>query len=226
VDEPTSRYYPAPDAAPPLPPRRVPRVAIAVGLTALFGLGGAGLALAAGRGSATGTALSASSSTTTLGAPGVKAPHGQLNRPGRRFGGPVVHAEYTVKDGSGYKTYAEQVGQVVTISTGSITVMSADGFTQEYAVESSTVVDSQAGGISAVTGKDTVRIEALVSGATQTATDIVDTTKIGASRQGFGYPAPPAGWQGHGPGGPEGPAGLAPGTQSGTGTGTGGSIPT
>ena len=206
MDEQPSPYHPAPEAGPPVAPRRVPRVAIAVGLTALFGLGGAGLAFATGGGGVTGPSLSASSSTSTPAAPPVKGPHGNGRGPAMRFGGAfggpggfggqVVHAEYTVKDGSSYKTYAEQVGQVVHVSPTSITVTSADGspngFTQTYAVESSTVVDSQAGGISAVAGKDTVRIEALVSGTTETATNIVDTTKIGASRKGFGYPAPPA----------------------------------
>lgn len=206
MDEQASPYHPAPEAAPAVPPRRVPRVAIAVGLTALFGLGGAGLAFAAGGGGGTkGPSLSASSSTSTPATPPVKGPGGKGPRPAMRFGGAfggpggfggqVVHGEYTVKDGSGYKTYAEQVGTVVSANTGSITVMSADGFTQTYTVESSTVVDSQAGGIGAVAAKDTVRIEALVSGTTQTATNIVDTTKIGASRKGFGYPVPAAGGQ-------------------------------
>ena len=227
MDQQPSPYYPAPEGPPPVAPRRVPRVAIAVGLTTLFGLAGAGLAFAAGGGGgATGASLSASSSTSTPTnqSPSIKGPKGKTVRPGLRFGrsfggpggfgGQVVHAEYTVKDGSGYKTYAEQVGQVVTVSGSLITVKSDDGFTQTYAVETSTIVDSQSGGISAVAGKDTVRIEALVSGSTQTATNIIDTTKIGASRKGFGYPAPPAGFQGRGPGGPDdpGPVTQAPGS--------------
>ena len=227
MDQQPSPYYPPPEGPPPVAPRRVPRVAIAVGLTTLFGLAGAGLAFAAGGGGgATGASLSASSSTTTPAnqLPSIKGPNGKSMRPGLRFGrafggpggfgGQVVHAEYTVKDGSAYKTYAVQVGQVVTVSGSSITVKSDDGYTQTYVVETSTIVDSQSGGISAVAGKDAVRIEALVSGSTQTATNIVDTTKIGASRKGFGYPAPPAGWQGGGPGGHDGAGqvGPAPGT--------------
>lgn len=216
MEEEASPYYPTPEGPapgqPPVPPRRVPRVAIAVGLTALFGLGGAGLAFAtSGGGGVTGQALSASSPTTLPGdqTPVPKGPLGKF--PGRAFrfggglagpgvfGGPIVHAEYTVQDGSGYKTYATQVGQVVAVSSTSITVKSDDGYTQTYVVEPSTIVDSQAAGISAVAGKDTVRVEALVAGSTQTATDIVDTTKIGASRKGFGFPEPPQGWQGKSP---------------------------
>ena len=102
----------------------------------------------------------------------------------------------------------------MTVSKSSITVKSDDGFTQTYTVQSSTVVDSQADGIGAVAGTDTVRIEALVSGTTQTATNIVDTTKIGSSRKGFGYPTPAAGADGYGPGGPGGPGGAAPSGQA------------
>ena len=140
---------------------------------------------------------------------------GAVGGPGG-FGGQVVHAEYTVKDGTTYKTYAEQVGQVVTVSKTSITVKSDDGFTQTYTVQSSTVVDSQADGIGAVAGTDTVRIEALVAGTTQTATNIVDTTKIGSSRKGFGYPTPAAGADGYGPGGPDGPAPSGPAQSGGS----------
>ena len=221
MDQESSPYHSKPDEVPTVAPGRVPRVAIAVGLTALFGLAGAGLAFASGGGGgATGASLSASSSTTAPATPPAKGPRGHLNRPALRFGrgfdgpggvggGPIVHAVYTVKDGSAYKTYAAQVGQVVTVSTTSITVKSDDGFTQTYAVETSTIVDSQSGGISAVAGTDVVRIEALVSGSTQTATNIVDITKIGASRKGFGYPAPAGGWKGWGPGGAGGPASPA-----------------
>lgn len=189
---------------------RIPRVAVAVGVTAFAGLAGAGLAVAASGGSGTspGAALSASSATTstTLPAgahPKVRGPgrfagpaglggFGRLGGLGGDLGGRVVHGEYTVKNGTTYRTVAMQVGKVTAVSAKSITVKSADGFTQTYVVQTSTVVDSQSGGIAAVAGQDQVRVEALVQGATQTATDIVDTTKIGASRKGFGFgPAAP-----------------------------------
>jgi hypothetical protein len=153
-------------------------------------------------------------------APNTQRPRlGPGGRPGlglgRGLGGNVVHAQYTVKNGTGYKTVAVQVGQVTAVSPKSITVKSADGFIQTYIVETSTIVDSQSGGISAVANTDSVDVQALVQGTTQTATNIVDTTKIGASRKGFGF-AP------GGPGGPGGPGwkGQAPGSSSSSGAAT------
>lgn len=197
------------------PRRRVPRIPVVVGLTALFGLGGAGVALALGGGATSSASLSSSTSSTTVAKPAVR-PHlkggGALGLGGfGGLGGNVVHGEYTVKTGSTYQTLEVQVGQVQSVSSSSITVKSADGFSQSYVVQASTVVDSQSGGISAVANKDTVRIQALVKGSTHTATDIVDTTKIGASRQGFGF--------GMGPGrgaGPQGRPFQPPGSSSST----------
>ena len=116
------------------------------------------------------------------------------------MGGDVVHGQYTVKSGTAYKAVDVQLGTVSAVSQTSITVVSSDGFSATYAVQPSTVVDSQAGGISSVAKNDQVRIEALVSGNSTTATSVSDITKIGASRKGFGLPA----------GGRMGPGGPAP----------------
>ena len=116
------------------------------------------------------------------------------------MGGDVVHGQYTVKSGSAYKTFDVQVGTVSAVSPTSITVVSSDGFSATYAVQPSTVVDSQAGGISSVAKNDQVRIQALVSGNSSTATSVFDMTKIGDSRKGFGLPE----------GGRMGPGGPAP----------------
>jgi hypothetical protein len=197
------------------PRRRVPKVAVAVGLTALFGLGGAGVALALdGSGGTPSGALSSSSSSSssTLAPAKVHPPMGMFRGGLKGLGGGVIHGEYTVKNGSTYQTLDEQVGTVQGVPTTSIEVRSADGFTQTYTVQSSTVVDSQAGGISTVKAGDTVRVEALVQGtgntATRTATNIVDVTKIGSSRKGFGLGMGP----GQGGGGPDGhPVPAGPG---------------
>ena len=189
------------------PRRRVPRVAVAAGLTAFLALAGAGLAVAASGGGGTAASLSSSSASSTTSVPGP-APHHKMGRHGApfggaRFGGPVVHGEYTIRDGS---TVAVQVGQVGSVSATAITVVSSDGYTQTYTVQPSTIVDSQSGGISAVAAKDTVRVEAVVNGSTRTATGIIDTTKIGASRKGFGFGDGPPGPGGAGPmPGPGGP---------------------
>ncbi|MDA8044261.1 MAG: hypothetical protein M0Z30_03340 [Actinomycetota bacterium] len=171
------------------PARRVPKVAVAVGLTAFLGLGGAGVALALdGGGNAPSAALSASSSTSsTTVAKGALRPHMRVGWGGPMgFGGSVVHGQYTVKNGSSYQTIDVQVGQVTSVSSSSITVLSADGFSQTYTVQPSTVVDSQSGGISAVALEDTVHVEGIAKGKGHTATDIIDSTKIGSSRKGFG----------------------------------------
>lgn len=192
---------PAPDEAPAAPKqRRVPRVAVAAGLTVFLALAGAGLAFATSGGGGSATPLSSSGSSSTTSVPGK---HG---RPamraggfaGRGFGafgglggfgggGSIVHAQYTEKDGSGYRTMDYQSGQVTSVSSSSITVKSSDGYTATYAVQPTTVVDSQSGGISAVDTNDAVVVTAVVDNSTATATNLVDTTKVGASRQSFGF---------------------------------------
>jgi hypothetical protein len=170
------------------------KIAVTVGLSAFLGLAGAGVAFAVSGGSpATG---SSSSTSTSLPA---KGPHGRPGGPlgSMGIGGGVVHGRYTVKSGAGYKTIDVQVGSVSAVTPTSVTVVSSDGFSATYVVQASTVVDSQAGGISSVAKTDQVRIEGLVSGNNTTATSIIDITKIGASRKGFGLPE----------GGPMGPGG-------------------
>jgi hypothetical protein len=190
---------------------RIPKVAVAVGLTAFLALAGAGLAFAVGgTGSspvahlATAGSGSGTSSTTVPSTPKKSGPRPSFGPAGRPFvglgGGPgafgmgqVVHGQYTVKSGSGYKTYDVQTGTVEAVSSSSIKVSSADGYSSSYSVESSTVVDSQAGGISTVAKNDQVQITALVSGQSATATSIVDTSKISSSRKGFGFASPGGG---------------------------------
>ncbi|HWE57493.1 MAG TPA: hypothetical protein VG435_18450 [Acidimicrobiales bacterium] len=213
-------HGPAPEAAPTAAAghRRVPRLAIGVGLTAFLGMAGAGLAFATSGGGTQAPALSASSGTsTTTSVPGGRErpqlPGGGAS--GGRFGGPaargfglmdpggaVVHAQYTTKNGSGFRTVDMQTGQVTKVSRVSITVKSVDGYVATYAVQSSTVVDSQSGGISAVTAGDSVSVTALVKGTATTATNVVDTTKIGSSRTAFGFgsaPTQPPGAPGNSP---------------------------
>ncbi|MBV9662109.1 MAG: hypothetical protein JO337_13225 [Acidimicrobiales bacterium] len=179
-------------------PRRVSRAALTVGLAAFLGLGGAGAAFAlTGSGSST-PSLSADASTTTSTSvpsspsspktppPGWRGPGGG-GLFGGIAGGNVVHGEYTIKSGSGYKTVLVQTGSVVTVSQTSIEVKSSDGYDHTYTVQPTTVVDSQANGISTVAAQDQVRVEAVQQSGSDVATDIVDTTKVGSSRTGFGF---------------------------------------
>lgn len=211
----------APEPAPEAPAklnRRLPRAAIATGLAVGLGLGAAGLAYAAtSAGSSVTPAASKSTPTTTP--PGPKS-HGPLRAGRFGFGGlgRMVHGTVTIRSGSGFKTVDVQIGQVLDVSKSSITVQSPDGFKQTYSVLSTTMVDAQAGGISSVGQGDQVALIATPkSGAGDAATNIVDTTKMRASRKAFGFgpsaPRPPSstsfGWYGGGGsvGGP--PAGQA-----------------
>jgi hypothetical protein len=108
------------------------------------------------------------------------------------LGGGVVHGQLTVpKSGGGYQTLDVQTGTVTAVSTGAVTVKSADGFTATYTVTSNTVVGAQSAGIGSVKKGDTVFVTATVSGSTATAASIVDITAIKNGRASFGFPEPP-----------------------------------
>jgi hypothetical protein len=79
------------------------------------------------------------------------------------------------------------------VSSSSISVKSADGYSATYVVISSTEVNAQAAGIGTVKVGDTVELTATVSGRTATAASIIDVTSIRSSRGSFNFPAgPPA----------------------------------
>jgi hypothetical protein len=184
-------------------------VAIAgVAVVALAGGGGIGYAAthsltakAADTAAVTAASPSATPSPSASGTPG--SGHGWRSfpgGPGRVFGplglgaigGGVVHGQLTVpKSGGGYQTVDVQDGTVTAVSTGSITVKSADGFTATYTVTSKTVVGAQAAGIGSVKKGDTIFVTATVSGSTATAASIVDLTAVKAGRASFGFPQEP-----------------------------------
>jgi hypothetical protein len=208
-------YDPTDPPNPPNPPAgwrwpRVPKVAVAAGVAAFMAMGGAGLAFAvSGSSSSSPTASPSSTTPSTVMPNGAVPPMGRRGPrgPGRFFGpggpmgvgGDVIHGQYTIKEGTAYRTIDVQVGSVSSVSSTQITVASADGYSATYMVKSSTVVDAQADGISTVAKGDKVRVTAVVSGSQAVAIDITDTTKIGSSRVGFGFgppPAPPSGSSG------------------------------
>lgn len=187
----------SPPPGPPSPPRRrllrLPRAGLSVGVAAGLAFGGAGIAFAAT--SVTSSSHPSSSpSATTVPVPGPGAKVRPHLRPlghglGKGFArGGVLHGEVTVPNGSGgYRTIELQVGKVTSVSQSSITVTSADGYQHTYAVDPSTIVDAQAGGISSVAGGDQVRLVAVTTNGKDTAMDIQDVTKVGNSRKGFGF---------------------------------------
>ncbi len=108
--------------------------------------------------------------------------------------GGIVHGQVTERTSSGgYQTVDVQSGTVTAVSSSSITVKSADGYSATYVVVSSTEVNAQAAGISTVKVGDTVELTATVSGSTATAASIIDVTSIRSSRGSFNFPSgPPA----------------------------------
>jgi len=107
------------------------------------------------------------------------------------FGGAIHGQLVEPKSGGGYQTIDVQRGTVTAVSSSSITVKSADGYTATYAVTSSTEVNAQAAGIATVKVGDTVEVAATVSNGKATAASIIDATSIRASRGAFGFPVGP-----------------------------------
>jgi hypothetical protein len=181
---------------------RRPYVLAGVAVVAL--LGGAGAALAStGSGSSPGSPSSVAASPAPSPAPSGQPGNGGPGRSRFRFGGAgigfgglfgALHGQLVVpKSGGGYETVDVQNGQVTAISTTSITLKSADGYSKSYAVVSSTIVDAQRDGIGSVKVGNKVTLMATVSGSTATATSITDLTLLPQGHPGFGYGRPRSG---------------------------------
>jgi len=174
------------------------RFAVLAGVIAVGLLTGAGVAFAttgsparpATPGAATAATPSPSSSAPSP-APSfrVPLPHRFPFRPGMMpgFAGPLglagpfgaIHGQYVApKPGGGYQTIDVQTGKVTAVSSTSITLRSADGYTHTYAVTSSTMVNAQRGGISSIKTGNEVSVRATVSGGTATAAQIIDLSLL------------------------------------------------
>jgi len=178
---------------------RRPYIIAGVAVAAL--LGGAGAALAATHSSAPAASSSAVITSPTPspgklpGSAGPATPRFRHFGPLFGMGGDLfgaLHGEFVIgKSGGGYETVDMQNGQVTAVSTTSITLKSADGFTKSYAVTSSTLVDAQREGIGSVKVGNQASVQATVSGSTATAISIEDLTLLQQDRPDFGM-APPA----------------------------------
>jgi hypothetical protein len=105
-----------------------------------------------------------------------------------------VHGQFVVpKSGGGYQTIDTQRGSVTAVSTDSITVKSADGFTKTYQVSSSTNVDAQRDGIGSVKTGHQVAVTATDGGGTAAAVSILDFSLLPSLHGGPGWShtAPP-----------------------------------
>jgi len=184
----------------PGPRRHVLSVAV-VAVVAL--LGGAGVAYAvSGGGSSPQTTAAAGASTSPSPAPsgpvrlkcdsskgacrafGIR-PFGRIGGPfggmglGAGLPGGLVHGQVVVsKPGGGYETVDIQSGKVTSVSSTSITIKSADGYSATYVVAASTIVDAQRDGIGSVKTGNEVSLTATVSEATATASSITDLSLL------------------------------------------------
>jgi hypothetical protein len=173
---------------------RRPYILAGVAVVAL--LAGAGAALAATNSSPP-SATSSAAAATPSPSPTPSGP----SRPGFHRFGPggfggfgfggglfgALHGQLVVtKPGGGYETVDVQNGQVTAVSSTSITLKSADGFTKSYTVTSSTLVDAQRDGIGSVKVGNQASVTATVSGAAVTATSINDLTLLQQGHAGFG----------------------------------------
>ena len=114
------------------------------------------------------------------------------------FGGDVLHGTYVVaKSGGGYQTIQTQNGTVSAVSSTSLSVKSADGYSFTYVVKAGTIVDAQSAGIGSVKKGDTVTVNATVSGSTATIDRVMDVTLLQKSlpnlKGGYGVPGGPGG---------------------------------
>ena len=86
-----------------------------------------------------------------------------------------------------------QVGDVTSVSSDSISVKSADGFSKTYSVDQNTVVNSGRDGIGNVKNGDKVAVNGVVTGGKAAARSIQDMTTLGQIRQHWNPNAPQGG---------------------------------
>lgn len=103
----------------------------------------------------------------------------------------AVRGDVVVPDGKGgYQTIRVQRGSVTATTGNSITVKSADGHSETYAVTATTLVNAARDGLRSIAVGDKVGVRATLSGDKATATHIRDLTKLGADRPKGPPPAP------------------------------------
>lgn len=183
---------------------RIPALYATVAATALAA--GGGLAYGVTHSGTPATAQTASISATSPSPSPSSSPSTSPANPKPHFRGPgafgfgfgglgaggVVHGQLTVpKSGGGYQTIDVQSGTVSAVSTTSITIHSADGYSATYTVTASTEVNAESAGIGSVKTGDTVFVTATVSSGSATAASVTDTTSIRNSRGDFGFPTGP-----------------------------------
>jgi hypothetical protein len=198
---------PLPPPPPPtgrrwLPATRGGRIAMAAAVGGAAVLIGVGVAAAQTGGTATPPPTPTPGQVPAPGPPPGGGIGGRFG--GKGFGGPggfgmpglggVLHGEFVRSNRSGgYQTLDMHVGQVTSVSSTSITLKSADGFSKSYGVDDGTVVDAGRDGIGSVKSGDQVQLLAVVSGSSANAVSINDSTNLRSLKQRWNpMPTPPA----------------------------------
>ncbi len=168
---------------------------VAAGALAVAGV--VGVALATG-GSAEQKLSAGSSASSSATATDDGDGDNDANHPGRGMGdlggigalGGALHGEFVTKaaTGTGYRTLDLQRGTASAVSATSITVRSADGFTQTYVVSSTTRSMTAASGVAGIKNGANVVVVAEKSSSALKALQVLDLSVFGKLR-------------GHGPGG-------------------------
>jgi hypothetical protein len=169
-----------------------------IGTVAAAALALVGVSVAAAQSSGTTTPSTTAPTTPANGAPKPHGPRGFGGGPGPFFGGPgigpggAIYGTYVRPNPTGgYETITFQTGTASNVSTGSITVTSADGHKVTYTVSSNTSVNGGQTGINSVATGHMVSVQAQGSGPSPAATSIIDMTALGNNRQHWN-PAPPS----------------------------------
>ena len=182
----------------------VRRALIAGGIVVVLGGGGVAAVWAAGQIIPEYVVSATPTSTASPATPSPAAPSPGKVRPfpvlPRGVAGPGIHGEFTVKNKDGsYTTLVTQRGTVQSVSDTSISVKSDDGFTQSFAITTSTTIVKLPASGTGTQGKrpspqtikatdlkagDTVAVSGTKSGTTVTATRIVGGTLPAASNNG------------------------------------------
>jgi hypothetical protein len=150
---------------------------LTAGIATLALTGGVGASLASA--DTPSPAPSSSPSTSAAPSPDQKADKKaskKADKKHRSLQARALHGEATVGGAKKQRVVDFQRGTVTKVSTSSITVKSADGFTATYAVDAKTKVrvDKEPGKISEVKAADRVRVVATEDGSTATAKSIAD----------------------------------------------------
>ena len=119
------------------------------------------------------------------GGPGMGMGGPGMGGPGMGLGMPLHGTYVTAKKGGGFRTVDVQQGTVTGVSSSSLTVKSADGFSQTYVVNADTKVHTDKDGIGSIKVGDEVGVMAVQSGSEHDAAQIVDRTQLGGQ---FGRP--------------------------------------